>query len=167
MEMPGIVSLTKALGIERIVFQSGISDWGKVEFARRIDALRIDLGQPSYDDVLRETARVAREKNITLEILPGSGFSRHHKCPWPWLSTFIAANGDVVPCCTIADSGIAKMGNVFEQPFERIWNSEAYQDLRECLRINSVPAYCRSCYDPQMGAQGRADRGREAVDSRQ
>ena len=70
-------------------------------------------------------------------------------CPWAWKSAYIAANGDVVPCCVIADSAVANMGNVFEQDFKDIWNSPGYQELRERISTHDLPDYCKHCYlDP-------------------
>ena len=62
---------------------------------------------------------------------------------WPYFSTVIKYNGDVIPCCThrqgmqYAPGADARVfGNVFEKEFAEIWNSPEYQQAR---RIVSDP----------------------------
>jgi len=48
-------------------------------------------------------------------------------CYIGWMFCRLLPNGDVSPCCR----GVNKpMGNLFEQSFEEIWNSKAYQEFR-------------------------------------
>jgi radical SAM protein with 4Fe4S-binding SPASM domain len=69
------------------------------------------------------------------------------KCYFPWISAFIAANGDVKACPIFTrkpEEGT--MGNIFEQSFDRIWNGEAYIELRRQLRAGNRPfTPCRQC----------------------
>jgi radical SAM protein with 4Fe4S-binding SPASM domain len=80
-------------------------------------------------------------------------------CPWPWTGAFIAANGDVVPCCRVSDPDTVCMGNVFEESFARIWNSREYQSLRDRLRNHDPPGFCINCQ-----AAGRAEASRLACE---
>ena len=81
-------------------------------------------------------------------------------CYWPYFSTMIKYNGDVIPCCTHrqgmqyapgADSRV--FGNVFDKDFAEIWNSPEYQQARRIVsdptRSDSEPAlknhFCDSC----------------------
>jgi hypothetical protein len=64
-------------------------------------------------------------------------------CYWPYFSTVVKWNGDVIPCCThrqgmqYAPGADARIfGNVFEKDFAEIWNSPEYQQAR---RIVSDP----------------------------
>jgi len=62
------------------------------------------------------------------------------QCLWPYFSTVILYNGDVVPCCghrlgticTGADDAYM-FGNVFKSSFREIWNSEKYIQTRELV----------------------------------
>jgi len=69
------------------------------------------------------------------------------RCYFPWISTFIEVNGDVKVCPIFTrkrDEG--KMGNIFDQPFESIWNGEGYVSIRRALRAGERPfAPCRQC----------------------
>jgi radical SAM protein with 4Fe4S-binding SPASM domain len=56
-----------------------------------------------------------------------------YNCSWPWLSSVINWDGSVVTCCGSWDPK-EDMGNVFEQPFGRIWNSRQYRMARRSFR---------------------------------
>lgn len=67
-------------------------------------------------------------------------------CLIPWFSTYIAANGNVLPCCYQTDE-CHVMGNVFEKSFSDIWNGEAYQKFRNDLRDDRENVHgCDYCY---------------------
>lgn len=143
-ELPALVRLVQELGADALTLQVFVSDWGKpsVHDSR---ALRVGPNDDSLDAALA----VAREVGLPVEVYRGDLLSRRKKCRWPWTSAFVAANGDVVPCCIVADADVARMGNLFEQPFGEIWNGPAYRDLRRRIRAHDLPNYCRNCYrDP-------------------
>ncbi len=54
-------------------------------------------------------------------------------CSWPWRSTVINWDGAVSPCCGSFDPR-EDLGNVFEQPFGRIWNGPRYRASRRSFR---------------------------------
>jgi MoaA/NifB/PqqE/SkfB family radical SAM enzyme len=56
-----------------------------------------------------------------------------YDCSWPWLSSVINWDGSVVTCCGSWDPK-EDMGNVFAQPFGRIWNSPKYRLARRSFR---------------------------------
>lgn len=66
-------------------------------------------------------------------------------CRRIWHMSNIFSNGDVVPCCYDFASGM-KVGNVFENPFTEIWNSENYRSLRKLIyhQRESIPK-CNDC----------------------
>ncbi|MGF1513638.1 MAG: SPASM domain-containing protein [Elainellaceae cyanobacterium] len=39
-----------------------------------------------------------------------------------------------------------KMGNIYEQSFQKIWNSEQCQAFRISHIEHDVPSYCQRCY---------------------
>ncbi|MFH2002742.1 MAG: radical SAM protein [Planctomycetota bacterium] len=77
----------------------------------------------------------------------GGEMSLTRKCLFPWLSTFIEANGDVKACPIFTRKRHeGNMGNIFEQPFKSIWNGELYMDIRRKLRAGERPyTPCRQC----------------------
>ena len=62
-------------------------------------------------------------------------------CHDPWRTTFVQANGDVIPCCFME----LPMGNVAEQPLHAIWRGPRYRALRRLVASTEPPAQCRRC----------------------
>lgn len=141
-----LVRLCKRLGADGITFQIFVSDWGKPSMAPATHPVRIDPHNEELLQALREASELAESEKVELRIFGGNLLSKKRPCPWPWTSAYVAANGDVVPCCILADSDTVKMGNVFEQDFSAIWNSAAYCGFRERIRSHDLPEYCRNCY---------------------
>lgn len=110
------------------------------------DSIKVAQNPEGLTAVLTEAKKLAIEEKINFTVNHTNLYSKNKKCPWAWMRTYIASNGDVVPCCVIADSDIVKMGNVFEKDFAEIWNSKEYQDFRERMRTNNLPDYCKNCY---------------------
>jgi radical SAM protein with 4Fe4S-binding SPASM domain len=70
-------------------------------------------------------------------------------CTRPWRSTYVTANGNVLPCCiapfsTDDYSGII-LGNVFERPMTEIWSGEKYEAFRRAHASDEPPEACRGC----------------------
>ncbi|MFC1620584.1 radical SAM/SPASM domain-containing protein, partial [Candidatus Neomarinimicrobiota bacterium] len=66
-------------------------------------------------------------------------------CSRVWKTSNIFSNGDVVPCGYDYNCEM-KVGNVFEEPFGKIWNSPAYKELRKKIyyQKDSFPK-CKEC----------------------
>jgi len=54
-------------------------------------------------------------------------------CSWPWQQSVINWDGQIVTCCGSFDSK-EDMGNVFEQPFSKIWNGKKYRMARRSFK---------------------------------
>jgi radical SAM protein with 4Fe4S-binding SPASM domain len=144
-QLADIVRLVSDLGLDRLTFQLVLCGWGKNDIEALNAPKRVeDLPQlQSYIDLARAEAD---KRRLPVYFQSEERYSRTRKCAWPWRSAYIASNGDVVPCCILADSDTAKMGNVFVDDFATIWNSQAYQDLRRGIRDHQLPNYCKGCY---------------------
>ena len=148
-ELPQIIQLAKKLGLDFIAIQPYLTSWGKEEMESHTNDIQVTTASETFATQLATAKATATEAGIDLIINEYSRFCREKPCAWAWKSAFIAANGDVVPCCVVADSDVVKMGNVFEQDFKEIWNSSAYQELREQISNHDLPEYCKNCYvDP-------------------
>ncbi len=68
-------------------------------------------------------------------------------CKSPWLETMVNWNGDVFPCSSVHIEEKDRMGNIFEQDFEDIWNGQKYVAARKELlgKPNSVNTICHTC----------------------
>ncbi|MEX2215033.1 MAG: radical SAM protein [Phycisphaeraceae bacterium] len=56
-----------------------------------------------------------------------------YDCHWPWKSSVINWDGEVVTCCGSWDPK-EDMGSVFEQPFGKIWNGAKYRMARRSFK---------------------------------
>ena len=144
-ELPDIVRRVHGLGVRYMTVQTSITDWGKAEMAGRSGAARLEDLEAARAQITRARA-VAKQLGVEIQVHEADHFSRERPCHWPWTSAYIASNGDVVPCCILADADTMRMGNVLEQPFSRIWNGAAYRSLRRRLGRHDLPEACRGCY---------------------
>jgi radical SAM protein with 4Fe4S-binding SPASM domain len=144
-ETTKIVKLAKILNLDFIILQTSLTNWGKNNIDRYNKTIRIRPNSKQLVHILIEAKNVAKKEKINLEIM-STAFSKREKCIWPWMSAYIAANGDVVPCCNLADSDTLKMGNLFEKSFSEIWNSKEYKLLRKRIGTHHIPEFCKSCY---------------------
>jgi len=127
-----------------------------VRFTPLVEPVAIGLPD-GYDDdlVLKETPenmdepRRARrvfagvqEVPLTTAERPAVVGHRMKTCAAPFGSTTINRRGDVVPCCCIAR---VVLGNVFETPWEEIWNGQKYQEFRESMKNGTNVACLQHC----------------------
>ena len=59
-------------------------------------------------------------------------------CEFPWISTTVMADGNVVPCTQISNSELV-MGNIKEESLDEIWNGEKYKNLRKMHISGNFP----------------------------
>jgi MoaA/NifB/PqqE/SkfB family radical SAM enzyme len=62
-------------------------------------------------------------------------------CRIPWELIFIQVNGDVFPCTDTLDY---RLGNIFEEPIDSIWNGAKMDEFRQKFLSSSVEE-CRRC----------------------
>ncbi len=165
-ELPDLVRLAKRLGVDKLTITTLLTDWGKEEMEESIASIDVSREDARVDRTIRKSREVAAEIGMPLSVEHGQRYSRANRCPWPWQSSYIAANGDVVPCCQIADSSVVKMGNVFSEPFADVWNNDKYRELRRRIADNDIPHYCRSCYGMKPVATSTNRRQQNAGDHR-
>jgi len=124
-----------------------------------------DLARGVEFDLLRRQLEAARDRAAELKIGANAGvllrglpryFRKYEPgipetppqrvCLLPWFSLYIAVNGDVRPCCSFAEGNVCSLGNLFEQRFADIWNSEKYRALRRQARDRELSyVICRNC----------------------
>lgn len=142
-ELPEMVGLVRELGIVSLNTQ-GVHYWGHPDWRQRArDANAID----DVRDVLRRVRRLAAEAGVRFQWHNFPDPSQGRGCKWPWKGSYITADGHVTPCCENgSDPSRISFGNVFEQPFEVIWNSDGYQRFRRELRSRDRrPSICADC----------------------
>jgi radical SAM protein with 4Fe4S-binding SPASM domain len=138
-----MVDLVKSLGISKLNTQ-GVHYWGHPDWHERAgQANTID----DLTSVLRETKRRADAAGVEFEWLNFPDPAAARSCKWPWKGSYITADGFVTPCCENgSDPQRINFGNLFEQSFSEIWNSDQYQQFRRDLQSTERrPAICTDC----------------------
>lgn len=74
----------------------------------------------------------------------------HHRvndCTKPWTMVAINWDGYVVPCGSVYDCPTYQYGNIFQQSFAEIWNSERYRLARRAImgRASGTNTVCETC----------------------
>ena len=84
------------------------------------------------------------KNNDDLEGAESIHYPRIGFCAAPWFTASIQWNGDVVPCCAWLSD---RLGNIFEDSLENIWNGEGFQDLRGKLASKGRKGhlFCAGC----------------------
>jgi len=84
-------------------------------------------------------------QNFDKEQGPGrnKGHNIDKPCFLPWYTPYITWDGNVCPCDFYAENEIV-FGNVFEEPFMKIWNNEKAQAFRKQL-IKERIGICATC----------------------
>ena len=57
-----------------------------------------------------------------MKILNKSHYAEQY-CEYPWISTTVMADGNVVPCTQVSNNELV-MGNINENSLEEIWNRQ-------------------------------------------
>ena len=159
-ELPGFVRLAHDIGIrdvylQRLVYFQDDDGFG----VARADKTLHDSSAEPYG-LIRESQDLAAGLGIRFNasglsepvesIKPTSGTtSPWRKCYRPSTLMYITAAGNVLPCCispfSSVDYASTILGNVFEQPLEKIWSGPAYRRFREKQQSDRPPKCCRGC----------------------
>lgn len=163
-ELPDVVRLAAQLGVPEVYLQRLVYFAGEKEeqyglareelavFGRdgaqqeqilgRCEALSAELGIAFH-------ASGARDPRSSLD-----GAHPAHTAPWqacmrPWTAAYVTVNGNCLPCCIAPFATQAYrsliLGNLFEQPFEQLWNGPSYREFRARLMSADPPTPCAGC----------------------
>jgi radical SAM protein with 4Fe4S-binding SPASM domain len=156
-EIAEVIELAHELGANSLYFQP----LETLLVAERKEELIRDI---TFDD-LKQRLAAARDRAQELGIGTNAGiliknmegyFRKYEKgvpeeppqriCLLPWFSLYITVDGKVRPCCSFGEGETLFVGNLFEQSFEEIWNSEMYRKFRrDSLDRKLTYAVCRNC----------------------
>lgn len=96
---------------------------------------------------IRRLVWVNRIKCKGLPIYYGDSRKRKSKCSWCFNKAFITVDGYVTPCCIRMNPDIFNFGNVFQEPFIKIWNSEKVKSFRKSMTNDIRNIICDRCPD--------------------
>jgi len=136
-ELPDVVRIAARIGVPEVYLQrmvyygdANVSAPGMLEAGHGLYASFED----QVDQIVSESESLA---NSLAE------------CMRPWTTAYITANGNALPCCispfATSDYGSLKMGNLFERPFDDLWNDERYQQWRKRLLSDQPNTACAGC----------------------
>lgn len=148
-QIKGVIDIAKETGVDEISIQTAITDRGKKNWKETIADMQVK--NPDQVRVALEEARqYAKDRGVTFLVheYVGGIFkkTKDSLCEWPWKSIYITSQGDVSPCCIIADPKVAGMGNIYQKDFRSLWNDAAYKDFRKKLLVGDIPSPCSGCY---------------------
>jgi radical SAM protein with 4Fe4S-binding SPASM domain len=152
-ELPAVIARAGEMGVHTVVLQRFVHfDTGLAVEAQSL------MGE-DLSDTLTECQEAAHRSGV--ELVGTGGFSPAASLapvdagrPWsgctrPSRSTYVTANGNVLPCCfapfTTSDYDGVILGNVFESPMGEIWNGSAYEAFRRSHGSDDPPECCRGC----------------------
>jgi radical SAM protein with 4Fe4S-binding SPASM domain len=160
-ELPEVVRLAAHMGVpevylQRLTYYAGEADApGMMKTEHAVYA----AADEQVEAILAESERLAEVLGVALRAagatvpsrsVRGQGTAR----PWaacmrPWTTAYITANGNALPCCispfATTDYDSLRLGNLFEQPFEELWNDKRYQEWRTRLLSDTPHTACAGC----------------------
>jgi radical SAM protein with 4Fe4S-binding SPASM domain len=152
-QLPVALEKAASIGVQAITLQR------LVYFGQGMASSEQSVMSAQIDQLMEECERTARRVGIELlgtgrlppssSVQPIDGERPWSGCNRPWRSTYVTANGNVLPCC-IAPFSTQNyesiiLGNVWEQPIAQIWNGEQYQVFRDTHRSDHPPEPCQGC----------------------
>lgn len=111
-------------------------------------------------EVLRQAEETAARLGVTLwgsgDVDPvkreeeGAIRQPWKQCTRPFNAAYVTVHGTMLPCCLSPFTAAARLsecvlGNIFEQPFEQIWNGPVYAEFRRRFMSDSPPVSCALC----------------------
>ncbi len=158
-ELPDLVRLAHAWGIDSIFVQHLCHDFGEETLPERYRPMRDYVSQQTLlgedekviEQAFGEARRVARGAGIELR-LPRTrsrahppGTSGRDRCNWPWTGAYVSYQGLAMPCCMVSTPDRINFGNMAELGVHDVWQSLPFQEFRSRLDSNDPPDVCRSC----------------------
>ncbi len=163
-ELPDLLHLAADLGVPEVYMQRMVYFAGEPE--KQYGMARDDLaifGQDQTDEDriveectalsvtlgIRFLASGGRDPVNSLAAARPSDFTPWHACMRPWTTAYVTSNGNCLPCCispfATDDYDSLILGNLFERPFQEIWNETRYQEFRMELLSEHPHKACASC----------------------
>ncbi|MFH1045783.1 MAG: radical SAM protein [Candidatus Omnitrophota bacterium] len=144
-QLPAMVGLVEELGVKSLTVQT-LHNWGSHGWKEKVAKER-SYSPERLKEILARAAGEAREKHIGFNYVNAPDKKKAKRiCQWPWRSCYITVGGYITPCCLHgANPDIIHFGNIFSEPFERIWNNQLYQEFRKKLKTGQIPGICVDC----------------------
>jgi pyrroloquinoline quinone biosynthesis protein E len=145
-ELPQIIDIAKRAEIKTVYIQILPNTF---EYNSEIKDKLHDIRLKNADHLnlyLERAIEYAQKNNIKINVFASKLYSQEKICHWPFDSMFISVEGYIVPCGTISDPCIIRLGNIFKQNILDIWESPDYQTFRNSHLDNVLYPPCKNCY---------------------
>jgi MoaA/NifB/PqqE/SkfB family radical SAM enzyme len=140
-ELPALVELAHRIGVGMVQFVNVITFDNTTTLSVTPEAV-----QAKFTEAITRAAELGVLVKIEL-------FEKQpvQQCDFPWSRNFVTQDGYVHPCCYTTQSGDRaaqnqrSLGNLIDQSFDAVWNSEAYTTLRQKMATGILPYQCAHC----------------------
>ena len=148
-ELNEIIKLAIRLKVDKLTIQTKLSGFGIKEMNKKNKELSISLDK-KINNIFDEYTNYAKNNNLDFSIFYDNQLSINNPCKWLHRSLYISVEGEIVPCCIIANPQTISLGNIHKvKKFSKIWNNKKYQQLRKMLQTGKLPQFCKNCYETQ------------------
>jgi radical SAM protein with 4Fe4S-binding SPASM domain len=152
-QLPAVIERAGAFGVRAVVLQR------LVYFGEGLAVAEQSMMGDADSELLERCAQAARRAGVELtgtgrlgavdSLAPIDTRRPWSGCNRPWRSTYVTANGNVLPCCiapfaTRDYPGIV-LGNAFDRPLAEIWAGADYEAFRSAHMSDTPPEPCRGC----------------------
>jgi MoaA/NifB/PqqE/SkfB family radical SAM enzyme len=163
-ELPGVVRMAAELGVPEVYLQRmtffaqtpdkqygiarrehaifGQDDDEQEKIIVRCEALSAELG-------VDFRASGARAPHDSLAAARSADLRPWQACMRPWTTAYVTANGNCLPCCispfATDDYASLILGNLFERPFDELWNDYVYLKFRTDFLSHCPHKACANC----------------------
>ena len=163
-ELPDLVRMAARIGVPEVYLQRMVYFAGEQERqygmareelaifgqdARRQEEIITTCEALSQELGVAFRASGARDPRSSLAAARASLEAPWQACMRPFTTAYVTANGNCLPCCispfTTADYESLILGNLFERPFEEIWNGESYTAFRRAFLSRHHHKACANC----------------------
>ena len=149
-ELPQFIKLAQDVGVDYLAGNFVIPLGFNMNYERNLS----DIDPEELKKILQETKELCSKATMTLGIKnlleflekPTDKKKIYHSdspCYLPWYAPLVTWDGFMGPCDFYCDKEYV-FGNVFEEPFMKVWNSEAAQEFRKQL-VKKRIGICKTC----------------------
>lgn len=152
-EIPDYIKMMIEIGIDAIKGSFVISLGGNENLKNRMEKVDSEKAKKVLNEILELNKKYPGKLEMDNIIDHLKNFDKISKgemilnsdkpCFMPWYIPYVTWDGYVCPCTFFSDNEVV-YGNVFEQPFMKIWNSKEAQEFRKQLLKKRV-GICEGC----------------------
>ena len=145
-ELEAMVDLCCKMGVDGLKIQTKLSVRNNESIEKKVTEDTVGINSSEVKDIFERISVQAKEKGLYLEIFKQKWRTKENPCWWIWNSAMISSDGYVMPCCIITNPCDINFGNIREDDFSTIWQSERYNTFAHELMNMHICSLCKWCY---------------------